>query len=689
MKGEAKKLIEFLDGSDKRFVIPVYQRNYDWRIDNCKQLFNDLINLIQSNKKTHFFGSIVSSRHLNDVIIIDGQQRITTISLFFIALINAMKNGLLQSHDPILCRKIENKYIVDEYRPDERKVRLKPFKEDCTAFDNLIYKEGDDYVQDSVVTINYRYIYKRIIEKQELTIDELYEAISKLEIIHIQLEIEHGDDPQLIFESLNSTGLGLTEADKIRNFILMGLEVDKQEAFYDNYWHKVEKKTNSQLDGYLRDYLTVKTGKIPTVKKVYLYFKEFINDNEIETEECLIDLLKYANIYKSIKDNDLGDFQSNAIIKRLELLDMTVAYPFLLSFLDCHRENYLSQVELSTVLSTIETFIFRRQMCGLPTNALNEIFATLHKDMLKRMTKESTYSSIMTYVLQNRMGQLLSFPKDDVFVQSLFTKNIYSMQFKNRAYLFERLENSSSKELNDVIGNLEKKILTVEHIMPQTLNDAWKRSLGVEFERIHDEWLHTLSNLTLTGYNPTYSNRAFEEKRNMEHGFAHSGLRLNKSIAQNKKWTEEELIKRKEELTELALKIWRYPSTNFIPIEKEDEVISINEDFIFKGRKIAFFNFMDTKYPVNDWAGAILEISKLFYLLDPNPIIKEMNDQSNVWFSNKSHSNAWRKVADELFICTGNDTQTKIRIIRNLLEKYKLEDDGVEFGLITSKNVDL
>ena len=193
MKGTASHLLEFLEGARKRFIIPVYQRNYDWKRENCKQLFDDLVSVIKEGKSTHFFGSIVSYAHSRDeVILIDGQQRITTISLILIAMINAMKKGICVPEDSRLSEILEDTYIIDKYRREERKVRLKPFRDDCTAFDRLIYNDETEYIQDSKVTINYKYFYDRIVQIRELTPDELYRAIDSLEIIDIELEPQHG-----------------------------------------------------------------------------------------------------------------------------------------------------------------------------------------------------------------------------------------------------------------------------------------------------------------------------------------------------------------------------------------------------------------------------------------------------------------------------------------------------------------
>ena len=687
MKGSASHLLEFLEGSRKRFIIPVYQRNYDWKTENCKQLFDDLVQVIRENKQSHFFGSIVSYAHLRDeVVLIDGQQRITTVSLILIAMINAMKQGVMESEDSNLVDILQDTYIIDKYRKEERKVRLKPFRDDCNAFDRLIFNKEEDYVADSKVTHNYHYFYDRITNLKELTMDELYRAIDSLEIIDIVLEPEHGDDPQLIFESLNSTGLDLTEADKIRNFILMGLQPDIQEKYYDDYWNKIENCTGSELDSFVRNYLTIETGVIPNIRNVYQAFKAFAKGKDIQ--QLLGQMLTYATAYKKLTTFDLGDSEANEIAKRLDLLDMTVAYPFLMAFMIYASETGIYEKELVPVLSCIESFIFRRLMCDLPTNALNKIFATLHKFVVKNKKESDTYSDVMIYYLETRKLSS-TFPKDEEFLNGFTTKNIYAMRGKNKTYLFERLENGSSKEKNDIVGNIAEGILTIEHIMPQTLSPWWKQELGENFESIHEKWLHTISNLTLTGYNSTYSNKSFAEKKTIENGFMQSGLRLNQYIAKFDQWTEKELEERKKDLSDRALKIWTYPSTNFVPVKKEDDVVSLSEDNgVATGRKITSFLFQDTIYAVSDWAKMMWEMAQLLYAINPSLLYKEARSKKNVWFQT-TPAKHYQELATGLYFCPSHSsTWNKMAILKNLFKIYQIDEDELAFGLAPIKEND-
>lgn len=688
MKGQPRRLVQFLEGADKRFVIPVYQRNYDWKFENCVQLYNDLVNVVKGNKETHFFGSVVSYNcSRNEIVIIDGQQRITTVSLILIAMVNAMKKGICTPQNPNLCDRIMNEFIVDKYERGERKVRLKPFRDDCDAFDKLIYKNEDEFLSESRVTINYRFFYDKITKNQDLTVDELYKAIDSLEIIDIELEPNHGDDPQLIFESLNSTGLDLTESDKIRNYVLMNLSPYIQEKYYDAYWNKIEKCCRKELDSFVRNYLTIKTSQIPTMSGIYSAFKNYskgINN----TETILKDMLIYAEAYEKITTFNLGNDDINEVAKRLEKLDITVAYPFLMAFLVYAENENIGDDEILKVLSCIETFIFRRLMCGLPTNALNKIFATLHNSVIKYKTPEIYYSDIMVFSLESRKASG-AFPKDTEFITGFTTRNVYSMKGKNKDYIFDRLENGSSREKIDISANIANGILTIEHIMPQTLNTEWKDALGSNWEEIHEKWQHCIANLTLTGYNSKYSNRLFHVKKYMEDGFSKSGLRLNQYIATFDKWTEDELNARNDKLSEMALKIWPYPKTSFAPPVNEGDTSSLADDTNAQtGRKIQYYEFFGDKYAVPTWADMLWKVVNTLFELDPT-ILYDVAKSDNVWFVTETDNPDFRWLADGLYFCySKSNTYNKIAILKNLFKLYGIDEDELTFILKPIEDAD-
>lgn len=690
MKGSETPLLAFLEGAKKRFVIPVYQRNYDWKRDNCKQLFDDLVNLITKKKSSHFFGCIVSyAPTKNEIVLIDGQQRITTVSLIMIAMVNAIKSCAVNTDDSTLINQIED-YLIDKYSKEERKIRLKPFRQDCEAFDRLIYKKEEDYIAESKVTINYRYFYDRIVNERNITVDELFEAIEDLMIIDIELEPQRGDDPQLIFESLNSTGLDLTESDKIRNFILMGLDTDVQERYYDEYWNKIEKLCGNDLDGFVRNYLTIKIGLIPNIRNIYAVFKDYIRTNGIENiEEVLSDMLAYAKVYESIISFTLGSDKANEIARRLFVMEFSVVHPFLMAYLVYANSCGLPVSETEIVLETIETLIFRRLSCDLPANALNKIFATLHNSVLKHKGINDSYSSVMIYLLENRRITTI-LPRDEEFIKGFTTKNIYAMRGKYKEYIFDRLENGYSKEVNDVIKNMEDSRLTIEHIMPQKLTNAWREELGDRADAIHETWLHTIANLTLTGYNSNYSNRTFQEKKTMANGFEESGLRLNQYIAKFDNWTETELKLRKEELAKKAIEIWKYPVTDFIPKAVEDELVELSEDnSVFTNRDISYFIFRDEKYGVKNWTDMMWKMANILFGICPDILYSEATNDKNVWFYNYEYNSHYKKLAEGLYYCPGSSsTWNKMAILKKLFRLALIDEDDLTLCLKTQGGED-
>lgn len=267
-----------MEGSSKRFIIPVYQRNYDWQIEHCKQLFDDLVKLSKTRARSHFFGSIVSAQDdqsgMHEYLIIDGQQRLTTVSLMLLAMHNLLAENKIEASKPSLVEKILNEYLIDKYEPDATRMKLKPIKNDSKAFAALL-DDTEDYVRASNITVNYNYFYNRIL-KNEILADDLFDAFCRLQIISIFLGRD--DNPQLIFESLNSTGLDLSEGDKIRNYILMDLKPAKiQEKYYDKYWHKIEQCTSYDVSSFVRDYLSIKMQSTPAMKKYMLHSKNLWN----------------------------------------------------------------------------------------------------------------------------------------------------------------------------------------------------------------------------------------------------------------------------------------------------------------------------------------------------------------------------------------------------------------------------
>lgn len=675
MNGSAQPLVKFLDGAGKRFIIPVYQRNYDWKIDNCKQLLDDLERVILDKRESHFFGSIVSVANIHgatsELLIIDGQQRITTISLLFLAMVNLMEEGVLQATDPVLVQRIKMTYLVDQFAPEERKIKLKPIKDDSDAFEKL-FKDKNEYNNASVVTRNYNYFYNRLRDEHNLTPEELFNAICSLVIIDISLD-PIKDDAQLIFESLNSTGLDLSEGDKIRNYVLMGQDSDTQEHLYYTYWNNIEKNTSFSVSDFVRHYLTGILSKTPSMNDVYNCFKTYVESNQLDKQELLKTLTQFSIYYKEITTSSSSSEKANVILRRLNTLEMGVSYPYLLQLWDYRNNFTLSEKEFAEILHTLEIYIFRRLVCGVPTNALNKIFAMLQKECLKYKDDDNSYADVFKYILMSK-GTSGRLPKDSEFLQCFEEKDMYSLRGKNKLYLFDRLENKDTYERTNVIGLMQDGVYTVEHIMPQTLTDWWKNHLGNDYSKIYETWNNRIANLTLTGYNSQYSNRKFTEKRDMKDGFKDSHLQLNAYVSTCEKWTIEELKQRNKDMIKLAKQLWPYPQTAFVPSVAINESHSLDEDFNFKGRNIISYTFLDTPYSASSWIEMFIQVVKFFFELDET-IIYKLVDETDGLGSNfvSKATDGYSEIANNVYLWTSSNTMTKIRILRQLFDRFELD----------------
>ena len=694
MKGSEAKLVSYMQGSDKRFIIPVYQRNYDWRIENCKQLYDDLIAIVQKGRSSHFFGSIVSVHsdgEFNEYLIIDGQQRLTTISLLMLAMYNVMKAGILTPLQSNLADKIYKTYLIDEWQEEDTRIKLKPVKNDSTAF-GLLFKDSDEYIQGSNLTVNYNYFYSRI-QKEEISIDELYSAITKLEIINITLNKD--DNPQLIFESLNSTGLALSEGDKIRNFILMGLPTKEQNEYYDKYWNKIELCTNYDVSMFMRDYLSVKQQAIPSMNRVYVTFKAYVEENKLETEALLIDLLDYAKWYEILLKGKTIDKKLNACIYRLNRVETTITRPFFLEVLRMMTKGSpaLALQDAREIFLLTENYLFRRSICDLPTNALNKIFLMLHREIIRFDGTETDYLEKFKYALLSKQERG-RFPNNEEFAEAMGNRQIYLMNIKNKAYILERLENYGIDEDKDIYRHLDEGTYSIEHIMPQHLTPQWVNELGDDYEDIHETWLHRLANLTLTAYNSKYSNNTFAYKRDMDKGFRQSGLRLNTWIANQEKWTLDELEKRCGMLVSRSLNIWPMPSTSYQPAEKQLDSYTLEDDVDLSGREIVRFGYKNTEQPVDSWITMMAQVLKILHAEDKSVLARlahtdNPDDELNDYISdNPSDLRGALELDQNIYLERNTSTSTKLSVLKKFFKAYGQNPGELVFYL-KDQNKDL
>ncbi|WQR91385.1 DUF262 and DUF1524 domain-containing protein [Helicobacter pylori] len=555
--GEATLLEFFEQNQTNQFVIPIYQRLYSWKKEQCEQLWDDIIKIGGNDKMNgHFIGSILYVRdgitHSNNpLLIIDGQQRLTTITLLFIALRDHLS-------DEVKRKEIEDHYLINSDKDGDKKFRLILSDSDKDTLLYLIDKDRRKPSKPSSKIVENFELFEEWISKNTNKLETIFKGLEKLMIVCIALD-KGKDDPQLIFESMNSKGMELAQTDLIRNHIVMETEVEKQEYFYNKYWRAMEEefeqsKREDLFNQFVRHYLTIKTREIPNINKVYAAFKDYQQKEGIGIEDLLKDLQKYCGYFCQIVFRKEADKDLNKALGFLVDLGMDVIYPLLLELYSDYSDGVLSKADFIPIIALIESYICRREVCGIPSNGLNKFFASFTKHIQKNEYFES---------LKAHFGYLTEkqrFLNNDEFKDLFITIDFYS--FQKKKYFFERLENFDTKEP----VNTEK--CTIEHIMPQTLTEEWEKDLGENFKEIHDKYLNTTGNLTLTGYNPTYSNKPFQEKRDMEKGFKDSPLRLNQSLKDLESFGEEEIKKRANDLADLALKIWTYPKLDAETLEK-------------------------------------------------------------------------------------------------------------------------
>jgi uncharacterized protein with ParB-like and HNH nuclease domain/predicted transport protein len=558
MKAVETNFLKFLQGT-RQFVIPIYQRTYSWTLKECQQLWKDIVRAARDDTvEGHFVGSVVYiERGLYQVtavpqlLVIDGQQRLTTLSLLLVALGKALDASGPDSE--MTRKKLNNYYLLNDEEAGEKRYKLLLTKSDKDTLIRILEDREPPQVASHRVQENFRFFEEQI-ASSGVSLEDLYRGLGKLIIVDISLDRDH-DNPQLIFESLNSTGLDLTQADLIRNYVLMGLEPEDQAKLYQDHWFPMEQAFGhaeyaSLFDRFMRDFLTVKSGRIPNIYEVYGDFKTHLLAEATDgrtVEDVVADVSRYSKHFVRLAFAREQDSAIRDAIVDINTLKVDVAYPFLLEVLDDHNLGVITRDELLQILRTVESYVFRRAVCGVPTNSLNKTFANLAREIDKENYVESVHVAFLTRDSYRR------FPRDEEFTREFVIKDIYNMRSRN--YLLSKLENHGRKERVDV-GSF-----TIEHVLPQNpnLSAQWQTDLGADWKRVQQDYLHTIGNLTLTGYNSELSDRPFEEKRTMAGGFADSPIRLNRGLATLSTWNEDEIQRRGKALADMAVKVWRTP----------------------------------------------------------------------------------------------------------------------------------
>ncbi|MCZ2130155.1 MAG: DUF262 domain-containing protein, partial [Bacteroidia bacterium] len=591
MKANETKVDKFLATNETTFAIPVYQRNYDWTLFQCKQLLLDIIETGKNDKtNAHFIGSIVyvhddvyTASGLTELTIIDGQQRLTTITLIYIALYRLAK----ELDNQMLVNRIQKTYLINEFAPEEEKLKLKPTENNKEALRHILNSaDGEEFKGYSKIIENFDY-FRSAINAENFEV--IQRGLSKLIFVDIALDRQK-DKPQRIFESLNSTGLELSQADLIRNYILMGLSRTNQDRIYKSYWEVIERNAKDEtlnktrVSEFIRDYLTLKNKEIPNKGDVYAKFKEKYPTSTIDELELVLtelkSLVKYYNKLTNPKNEP--DKQIRTQLEYINRLEINVAFPFLMKVYEDFSNEIIDKATFISVLSTVQSFTFRRFILGLPTNALNKIFMGLYD----KVEPKNYLFSIQKSLLQRTGVQ--RFPRNTETINALKEKDVYNIKPKNRTYLLERLENFQNNEPVAIEGNSD---ITIEHIFPQNPDPKWKIELGAdEYNLIKENYLNTIGNLTLSGNNGKLGNKPFLDKKVMnvdgkEQGYNFSRLWLNRDLKEKTKWDKSEIEERANTISERFIKIWEIPEID-IELETTNDEINIFDAEDSKHKKL-------------------------------------------------------------------------------------------------------
>ena len=554
MKAIDSPFTKIINGTTQ-FVVPVFQRDYRWSESQCEQLWTD-IQLIARDvtARQHFLGSLVyvstgdTSAAFTRWLLIDGQQRVTTLTLLIAALRDHIRETNWRGGDesPTAAR-LEAYFLNNMNEEGTRRPKLVLRRNDQETLHAIVHQNELPANRAERIVENYEYFREQVANTDP---DDIYRGIGRLVVVDVTLGA--GDNPQLIFESLNSTGIDLSQYDIIRNFILMRLPEMEQTTLYESYWSKLERLfrgSEKTFDAFLRDYIAFKTQATKQEKAddIYQSFRRVFPALEQSCgglKPLLAELLRFGR-YHSAFSSDTRVIP--ALADDLARLRRLVDVPALLvmRLFDCHeRCDSLSVEDFRRAISVIESYVFRRAICGNQTRSYWQVFANL----AYQISDESPLADLEVGIA--RLRDAYRFPTDADFRRELLSRDIYALRVCS--YLLDRLENHGSLEPTNT------STYTVEHILPQNerLPEPWQRMLGPDWKTVHKTWVHRLGNLTLTGYNSTYSDRPFDEKKTITGGFEQSSVRLNKFVREQQKWAAEEIGKRGELLGDRALCIW-------------------------------------------------------------------------------------------------------------------------------------
>lgn len=682
MQARDETLLNFL-GSSNDFIIPVYQRNYAWGEQECRKLWEDILAIDENNLQEYFMGSfVVVPDKVNSLLVVDGQQRLTTLSLILLAIRNLLETNKIKSEDKTLKDNILDILTDKNSGNKKERIKLKQVNMDSQAYiklfdlSNSIKLDGE--FEKSLILPNYKKFKKRILDydkKRDVKI--IYDALRKIKIVKIEFDLRF-DKPQLVFESINATGKTLTDADKIRNFVLMDQNDETQERLFKEYWEEIEKNTfnnnknESDTSEFIRHFLTYRYEKYISKKKVYDEFKNFIKDDarNQDVETCLRKILTFSGYYKefTVKSSDRDLDKSFEIFRNIS---QTTAYPYMFHLMEKKDQKEVEKEELCEILRFLESYYIRRLMLGKGNTGYSQLFPTLAKK-INNQNSYSKYTDKVYAYFANNLSSNQKFVLDEEFIKGLPDVDFYAEKNKkNIKFFLGEIINSQTKEKIDIN---KPDAYSIEHIMPQTLTEEWRKDLGGNHQEIHDKFVNTIGNLTVTAYNSELYNKPFQSKKIL---YQESSINITRDIAKNEKWGESEIRERSEDIAKCICSIWA--SNNLQSYrEKIDNanyrsVEAIISNKLATGNKPEEFIFLGDRFNVSNWSEISLIVFKELCKYDSDAVFDFANSRSD--FSRSISGDCERKICDNLYLNMRRSAIDHLKRINEILDKLNINDE--------------
>lgn len=686
----------FIEQNKRQYAIPVYQRNYEWSKDQCVKLFQDII-VAAHRGKEHFCGSVVYSlvkfeNNINHYIIIDGQQRMTTVYLLLKALMDMAETdserdtieGILINNDPF------NDYAVDV----ASKLKLKPIKSDNNQLLLLMDGKMDEIDKSSGIWHNYELFCDLIREQQAngMTVTQIYYGIQQLTCVDIGLDPD--DNAQEIFERINSTGVPLSLADKIRNFVLM---VDaNQETLYEQYWLPAESAVGREnMTTFFLDYLNMKIDGFTRVESAYDDFKRLYEDGGYTNQSMLQEILHYAEFYRAFLFGDEAYSERvNVLLADLQRLKQTTVFLFLFHVFDDFNlgAGIIDEAELIKVLTFLRNYSIRRLMCEVSSNSLRGLYKTLYSRLFsKKENKDHYYDSLVSFFAQLTSRDVL--PNEDTFTSALQGNNLYRKNALCK-YLLSAVENQGKERI-------DTEPLTIEHIMPQNKNlpEDWRTMLGGDWVSVHTQYLHTLGNLTLTGYNSELGDLPFDKKKEKLQEVHTKVTRLNETVLSQASWNEEAIIARAEGLAKTIAALFpiEQPKVTISFADPQYQEYTIDDPNVATHKTPNYFILRGERVLCSNFSDMLRSLVERLYARDDG-IIKNMarsNERLIDWSQNVMFSydpaivNSDHKISGtEIYESIGYSASHIISIIRALLDRYDIDTNEFVYSAKSSKSAE-